>query len=204
MKLKYAVLGLAVVSGCVSSMALAGGVEPFFGVEASYNLTNPGIERVGSGTISGVEDTEFDKEISPGFYTGVVLSQHHRLKLGYMDKDFAGISVARYYTAYDYIFGLSDRFNLTAGLMVGYDDSGVEDEYSSIVAGGQVGAEYRMRDFSVELGYQVSANYWESEDRYVSNPDFNGSGLAGVSGSDQFADDNMLYLRLNYYFGGAR
>lgn len=204
MKLKYAVLSLAVASGVVSSVVQAAGVEPFFGVEASYNLTNPKLERVGSGEISSIEDYEFDKELSPGFYAGVVLSQHHRLKLGYMDKDFGGISVARYYTAYDYIFNLSDRFNLTAGLMAGYDDFGVNDKYSSIVAGGQIGAEYRMRDFSVELGYQVSANDYHSDKYYVSNPDYNGSGVSGVSGSDGFADDNMLYMRFNYYFNGAR
>lgn len=204
MKLKYAVLSLTVAAGVVSSVARADGIDPFFGVETSYNLTNPKLERVGSDEISGIEDYEFDKEFSPGFYAGVVLSQHHRLKLGYMDKDFNGISVARYYTAYDYIFNLSDRFNLTAGLMAGYDDFGVNDEYSSVVAGAQVGAEYRVRDFSVELGYQVSANYYESDDYYVSNPGFNGNGLAGVSGSDRFADDNMLYLRLNYYFDDER
>lgn len=201
MKLKYAVLSLAVASGVVSSVVQAAGVEPFFGVEASYNLTNPKLERVGSGQISGIEDTEFDKELSPGFYAGVVLSQHHRLKLGYMDKDFDGASVARYYTTYDYIFSLSDRFNLTAGVMAGYDDFGVDD---AISAGGQIGAEYRLKDFSVELGYQVSANDYKSHDYDVSNPDFNGDGLHKVSGSDRFADDNMLYMRFNYYFNGAK
>ena len=203
MKLKYAVWSLVLATGGVSSIVQASGVEPFFGIETSYNLTNPKYETFGAG-IGDREDVVMDKEISPGFYAGAVLSEHHRVKLGYMDKGFGGIDVSRYYTAYDYLFNLSERFNLTAGVMAGYDDFGANDEFSGMAAGAQIGAEYRVREFSVELGYQVSANLYESEEHFVANPDFNGNGFAGSSGTDRFAEDNMLYLRLNYYFNGER
>ena len=179
-------------------------VEPFIGIDASYNLTNPKFE---SGTPNlGEGDVEFDKEINPGLYAGVVLSEHHRLKLGFMDKGFAGLDVYRYYTAYDYLYSLSDRLNLTAGVMVGYDDFVDADDYSDMATGLQIGAEYRMRDFSVELGYQLSANLYQSDMEHSHNTNYDENNrlpdgsLVSESGRGEFADDNMLYLRLNYYF----
>lgn len=128
--------------------------------------------------------------------SGVVLKQHHRIKLGYTFSEFKGSGDNSDYahhntifTQYDYLLSVTTNINLTAGAMAGYQFTTQKDEKAMMdgpVVGAQVGAEYRYQQFGFEVGYHYNVHL---KDHKYKDGD-----------KETQKADHTMTIGVNYYF----
>ncbi|GAB3515011.1 porin family protein [Photobacterium alginatilyticum] len=109
----------------------------------------------------------FDQNGEDGTYQlrgGAILNDHHRLMgtYSYIDKSSQDLLLA----SYDYLYPVSKRVDIYAGLSAGFADSKIQTTSSTDFAwGGQIGAIYEINNnWSTDLTYRyIDQNYEEND-----------------------------------------
>ncbi|MCW8334033.1 outer membrane beta-barrel protein [Vibrio paucivorans] len=163
MKLKYAVLGLAVVMGFASA-AQASQTDYFWGIDAGYTLPDTGNMKFKNVVIDdGVSMDESGQYstsggLALGLYGGVVLNEHHKLSFGYRadssiqnleaseEEDNTLSTIHEFYTRYDYLVPITNALDWTVGGTLGYEQAKVGEvlKPKGFLYGAQTGLEYRF------------------------------------------------------------
>ncbi|KJG29089.1 porin family protein [Photobacterium angustum] len=152
-------LALVISAFAVTSAHAAVKQDYFVGADLGLRLSGA----MEAKSALGNNDTDLDNSAIYGIHGGVTLNDHHRLTLGYTheelafkdDSDSTGLDTVK--AKYDYVFNLTNNFNLTAGANLGYEMAEDNSNLDGMVYGFQAGAEYNLNHwtFGGELGYTL-------------------------------------------------
>ncbi|MGY3571261.1 hypothetical protein [Vibrio paucivorans] len=214
MRLKYAVLSLAVVMG-FTSMAQAAPTDYFWGIDAGYTLSDTGnFKQLGSSVEDGNAIDVYSSEYSTsgglalGLYGGLILQDQHKISFGYRadssikevdlgdeDEDSMFSTIHEFYAKYDYLVPITHSLDWTVGATLGYEQSKVGIlNPKGIMYGVQTGLEYRFTNWV--LGTEVAYVKHNMEDSVEAR--FDAENYADLK--VEYDDEVQLMTHIEYRF----